>query len=311
MPNMRVTHRQIEAFRALMLCESMTEAAHSLSVTQPAVSKIVSQLEEELGFPLFNRRQGKFSPTDNAFILFAEVKQSYSGLERVMRAARRIKSRTGGNLRLTVFPSLATGFIVQVVRRIYESGNNMQLTLQAHGSEEVADLVASGLYDLGFATTPVHSTRVQVGPVMSVPSFCILPPHHRLAERNEISVLDLEGETFIATAEGTASRLRTDALFTSMNISRNIMIEARWSLTISDLVHVGLGCSIVDGFSAFAFANRGGIVRPLLEKLDFTFVSITPHSPTASSTLENFHEAFDHEFDVFHACLVQGDFAAP
>ncbi len=308
---MRVTHRQIEAFRALMLCESMTEAAHLLSVTQPAVSKIISQLEQELGLALFNRRQGKLSPTDNAFILYAEVKQSYAGLERVMRAARRIKNRTGGNLRLTVFPSLATGFIVQVVRRIYASGNDLQLTLQAHSSEEVPDLVASGLYDLGFATTPVYSARVHVGPVLSIPSFCILPPHHRLEKRSEISVLDLEGERFIATAEGTSSRLRTDALFTSMNIARNVLIEARWSLTISDLVQADLGCSIVDGFTAFAFAKRGGIVRPIKERLDFTFVSVMRQTSTISNALKQFNEAFDLEFDAFRTCLLNGEFARP
>ena len=66
---MRITHRQIEAFRALMVSGSMTEAAQYLSVTQPAVSKIISQLESELGFSLFERRQGKLSPTDDGYIL--------------------------------------------------------------------------------------------------------------------------------------------------------------------------------------------------------------------------------------------------
>ena len=306
---MRLTHRQIEAFRALMLTGSMTEAARLLSVTQPAVSKIMSQMEEELGFALFDRRQGRLSPTEDAYILFAEVKQSYSGIERVIRAARRIKDRTGGYLRLAVLPTLATGFIVQVVRRICESGDDLQLSLQAYGSEEVVDLVASGLYDLGFATTPVDNGRVQVGPVMSVPSFCILPPQHRLARRSALSIADLAGENFIATAEGTASRLRIDSLFTSMNVARNVLIEARWSLTISELVQAGLGCSIVDGFTASTFAERGGIVKPIQERLDFSFVHVTRQSSTNSHVLKRFHDAFDVEFDGFRSHLLKGEFS--
>lgn len=304
LPEMRVTHRQIEAFRALMLTGSMTEAARVLSVTQPAVSKIITQLEEELGFALFERRQGKLEPTADAFILNAEVKQSYSGLNRVMRAARRIKNRTGGSLRIAVLPTLATGFIVQVVRQLFEQGQDLHLSIQAYGSEEIADLVASGLYDLGFAMTPIDTGRVQIGPVLSVPSFCILPEGHRLSDHDEISVVDLDGENFIATAEGTTSRLRTDALFTSMNVARNIMLEARWSMTISELVHAGLGCSVVDGFTAASFARQGGTVRPLKERLDFTFVYVTSQVSAKSNVLKDFLEAFDLEFNRFRSELL-------
>ena len=308
MAEIRVTHRQIEAFRALMLTGSMTEAARLLSVTQPAISKIISQLEEEIGFSLFDRRQGKVRPTDEAFILFSEVKQSYSGLDRIARTAKRIQGGTGGSLRLAILPTLAAGFIVQVVKRLYDGNHNMQLSLQAYGSEEIADLVASGLYDLGFATTPIDSALVQVGPVLSVPSFCLLPPHHHLAQQSKVSVVDLEGEKFIAIAEGVPSRLRADSLFTSLNVTRDILIEARWSLTVSELVQAGLGCSIVDGFTASTFASHGGVVRPLKENLDFTFVQVTRRSSSKSAALTQFQEAFDSEFENFRANLLKGAF---
>ncbi|MGL1921660.1 MAG: LysR substrate-binding domain-containing protein [Hyphomicrobiales bacterium] len=308
MSDIRPTHRQIEAFRALMLSQSMTEAARHLSVTQSAVSKIISQLEEELGFSLFDRRQGKLSPTDEAHILYSEVEQSYSGLERVIRAAKRIKNRTGGNLRIAVMPAMATGFIVHVIQNLYKNSDNAYLSFQAYGSEEIVDLVASGLYDLGLTTTPIDSTRIHSGPVMSVPSFCILPPDHHLLEKQEISVSDLDGEKFIATAEGTPSRIRIDSLFASMNVAREVFIEARWSLSISELVQAGLGCSIVDGFTASTFADRGGIVRPLKEKLDFAFVSVAPQSSPSSSLVKQFHEIFEVEFRKFKTGLLTRKF---
>lgn len=308
MPKMRLTHRQVEVFRALMITGSMTKAARFLSVTQPAVSKIITQMEEELNFSLFDRKQGKLNPTDDAQILYSEVKQSYSGLEAVKRTARRIQNYTGGSLRVALMPAFAAGFITKVVCRLYENGSDTELSLQGYGSDEIVELVASGLYDIGFVTTPVDSTRIYMGPVMSIPSYCILPQNHPLSDRHEISIFDLDGESFIATPEGTSSRLRIDSLFSSMNVSRNLRIEARWSLTISELVHAGLGCSIVDGFTASAYAKHGGTVKPLKENIDFTFAYITPKVSTKIDILKQFHDAFNQEFDSFQAELLNNIF---
>lgn len=303
---MRPTHRQIEAFRALMITGSMTEAARILSVTQPAVSKIISQLEEEIGFPVFIRKQGRLKPNDNAFMLYAEVEKSFSGLEQIARVAKRIQDQSGGNLRVAVMPTLATGFIAQLISRMYdEAPEDLHLSLQAHGSDEVANLVAAGLFDIGFATTPIDDTRVRMGPVLSVPTFCILPENHLLSEKERVSIEDLENERFIATAEGTPSRIRIDSLFSSLNVTRRIVADARWSLTIADLVQSGLGCSIVDGFTASTFRQRGGIVRPLREELNFPFTYLTRTEETNDSLAGKFLGMFRKEFEDFRCHLME------
>ncbi|WP_138464370.1 LysR substrate-binding domain-containing protein [Poseidonocella sp. HB161398] len=299
MSEQRLTHRQIEAFRAVMVAASVTEAARMLSVTQPAVSKILTQLEATLGFALFERRQGGLKPTDAAFSLYTEVERSYSGLERVSRAAHRIRNRSAGRLRIAALPTFSLAFLGRVVIRMRAEHPAIQLSLQNYNSEEVVDFVAAGLCDLGFAMTPVDRNRVDVGPLMSVPAFCILPPGHRLAALPRISVRDLEGEEFIATSEGTSSRLRTDALFDSLNVARRVNVDARWSATIAELVEAGLGASIVDAFAAWQFAGRGGTVRPLEERLDFTFVCVQPRQGTGGGLARIFLDTFAEELAAF------------
>ncbi|WP_172327259.1 LysR substrate-binding domain-containing protein [Mangrovicoccus sp. HB161399] len=299
MSEIRPTHRQIEAFRAVMVAASVTEAARMLSVSQPAVSKILGQLEAALGFALFERRQGGLKPTDAAFALYTEVERSYSGLERVARAALRIRNRSAGRLRIAALPTFSLAFLGRVVIRMRAEHADVQLSMQNYNSEEVVDFVAAGLCDLGFAMTPVDRTRVEVGALMSVPSFCILPPGHRLSAQPRVSVRDLEGEEFIATSEGTSSRLRTDALFDSMNVTRRINVDARWSATISELVESGLGMSIVDAFAAWQFARRGGTVRPLAENLDFTFVCVQPRQAGRSGLAQIFLDIFGEELAAF------------
>lgn len=295
----RITHRQIEAFRAVMLSASMTDAARMLSVTQPAISKILSTLEQELGFPLFQRRQGGLKPTDEAHALYAEVNRSYSGLDRVARVARNIRDATGGRLRLAVLPTFSNAFLPRVIRRLKQGRGEIGLSIQTYNSEEVVEMVASGLADIGFSMTPIDMTRVRSSAVLRVPSFCLLPPGHRLSQAAQVSVADLAGEPFIATSEGTSSRLRIDALFSTMNVARGPLIEARWSQTIVALVQEGLGVAIIDAFAAQGYARLGGVVKPLAERVDFTFVQVQPASGLTSALAKEFLDTFDDELQRF------------
>lgn len=55
--------RQVEAFRAIMQSGSASRAAEALGITQPAVTRLVAELEKTIGFPLFDRTRGRLDPT--------------------------------------------------------------------------------------------------------------------------------------------------------------------------------------------------------------------------------------------------------
>ena len=67
---MRITHRHIEVFRALMTAGSVTAAAQALFTSQPTVSRELARLEQLLGMPLFERVRGRLQPTAQALALF-------------------------------------------------------------------------------------------------------------------------------------------------------------------------------------------------------------------------------------------------
>lgn len=83
-----MNERQINAFRQVIRLGSVTAAARALSVSQPAVSRLIGDLEAGLGFPLFERRAGKLYPTPDARNLASEVERMFYGLERLERFAR-------------------------------------------------------------------------------------------------------------------------------------------------------------------------------------------------------------------------------
>src|SRR5262245_21177406 len=68
-----LNHRQVEAFRAVMLTGGVTTAAQLMNVTQPAVSRLIRDLQESLKLPLFERRGTRLLPTAEALSLYQEV----------------------------------------------------------------------------------------------------------------------------------------------------------------------------------------------------------------------------------------------
>ena len=90
--------RQIEAFRALMLTTSTVRAAEAMHVTQPAVSRLIRELQEALELKLFERRGARRVPTNEAVSLYREVERSYVGMERIAQAAKELRTRRAGVL---------------------------------------------------------------------------------------------------------------------------------------------------------------------------------------------------------------------
>ena len=73
--------RQIEVFRMVMRCGTLTSAAEALNVSQPALSQILLHTEDELGFKLFQRVKGRLIPTPEAEDLYPEVERLFGDLE--------------------------------------------------------------------------------------------------------------------------------------------------------------------------------------------------------------------------------------
>ena len=104
----RINSRQVEAFRAMMLTGSVTEAAKLIAVTQPAVSRLLRDFQALLKMKLFERRGSGLVPTAAATALYMEVERSFVGLERITAAAEEIRSRRTGTLRIAALPGCPT-----------------------------------------------------------------------------------------------------------------------------------------------------------------------------------------------------------
>ena len=106
---------QLEAFSAVMSAGSITGAGRLLGRSQPGVTRAIQDLEYELGYALFNRKGPRVTPTQRAFLLYAEVERSlavtaFGGFLVGQQAARRMLSRGGGVLMFTGASASVKGY---------------------------------------------------------------------------------------------------------------------------------------------------------------------------------------------------------
>lgn len=275
----RIHHRQVEAFRAVMLTGSMTGAAELLGISQPAVSRLVRDFEAAVGVPLFERRGTGVFPTADAGLLLTEVERSFVGLGRIAEAAQAIRAQEAGRVRIAAMPALATSVLPRLIGRFLKDRPALRITIQPLPSHLVVEAIVAGQADFGYAISPPERPGFVIEPLPSR-AVAILPAAHRLAARARIVPDDLVGERFVTVAQGTLFHARLVAALAG--IDQILMVETAWSETACLLVAEGAGISVVDPFSASEFAGRGLAVRPFDPPIDVGIVSLRASQRSAT-----------------------------
>lgn len=269
--------RQLEAFRAVMRTGSVTNAAASLYLSQPAVSRLIAELERSVGFRLFERSKGSAPvPTPEAEAFLQEVERSFAGLQVLRQAAADIKNFRTGNLRIACLPALSTGFVPTVIKEFRASNPGVRIQLQTRSSSTVRLWVAAQQFDLGLATPGGEVQGAQAESFLKIPAVCVLPAEHSLATRPVITPADLHGEPFISLALEDPVRAKIDEVFEAAAVERDLVVETQYAMTICGLVRRGVGCAILNPLSAADFADRGIVLRKFEPLIEFEYMLYLP-----------------------------------
>ncbi|MFZ5782523.1 MAG: LysR substrate-binding domain-containing protein [Pseudomonadota bacterium] len=284
--------RQIEAFRAVVLTGGVGAAAALINVSQPAVSRLIRDLQNHLGLVLFERRGTGLVPTSEALSLYAEVERAFVGLERISQMARELRTRRAGFLRIAALPALANGFLPRFVGHFLKGRPKLDIVLSGLVSHAVLASVAQGQCDLGFAEASIEHAAVLREPMPPAPFVAVLPQDHRLARRKRLRPPDFEGENFISLGPSSLSRFRIDRLFAEHGVSRVVRIETPLSEIACALAGSGAGIVLCEPFTATEYATRGIVVRPFEPRIDFEFSTLVPANRSVPPVAREFIDGF-------------------
>lgn len=282
---MKLNLRQIEAFRAIVIFGSVTGAAKSIGISQPAVSRLLAALERSVGFDLFERRNRRLFLKTEGRILHQEIEKSFVGIEKITQKAHEIRNLKVGHLNIAAMPALSLSILADVLAEFTREYPGANVSLQIRSSPKIVEWIADQQFDLGLAAAPFDHEGIDVWYRWSPSCMCVLPKGHWLAKKRIIEASYLEGENFISYNRDIMLRFEIDKCFERAGVMRHLKIETQMSENICDFVAKGIGVSIVDPFSAMNCDNSKILAKQFRPHVPYRFGILVPaHIPRSRIT---------------------------
>lgn len=263
---MSLNLRQIEVFRAIMITGSISGAARLLSVSQPAISRLLAYTEDRLKLKLFERVKGRVQPTPEARRLFAEVDQVHQGVLRVNEIAEELRRRGTGSVRIVASPSIGEAIIPTAVARFRASYPDVRIEIEILTLTELVAKVGANRVDLGLSVLPVDEPTVFSSQIAEGRLMVICPKGHELAALKAVKVADLAPFPLIGYGSQTPYGIHVERALRSSRAPVRINTQVRFTPQACALVQAGAGIAIVDEFVLSGRTWPDIVARPLVPK---------------------------------------------
>lgn len=237
--------RQLQYFVQVARLNSFSNAAKSLYISQPTISKMIRNLEVELGADLFYREGKSIRLTDAGQILLTKAQnivESFGSLSSELDSLRKLKQ---GHIRIGLPPMVGASFFPAVIGQFHKRYPEVTIRLHEDGAKKVENDVETGLIDIGVVVLPVNMGKFHCFTFIEEKLELLVPAGHRLAGANNVRLGELADEEFVLFREDFALHDRIITACVKAGFQPNVVYESsQWDL-ISRMVAAGLGIALL------------------------------------------------------------------
>ncbi|MFW5418776.1 LysR family transcriptional regulator [Nocardiopsis sp. CNT-189] len=234
--------QSLRYFRVVARHQHISRAAEELMVAQPSLSRSIARLEADLGVPLFDRRgrQVRLNGSGEAFL------RRVDRILGEMDDARRELTDASGKVEGTV--ALASETMLTLLGALSEfraAEPGIRVRLYQSRADSMQRLLRVREVDFCVASQPLEGAALELRELVTEEVLLAVPPDHRLAGRDRVSVAELDGEPFIAPRPGYWPRELGDRLFERAGAAPDIVCEGDEPGSIQYLIEAGLGVGLI------------------------------------------------------------------
>lgn len=237
--------RTLAWFREVADGATVTETARRAHLTQPALTRALARLEQEVGAELFQRVGKTLAPTPAGRLFRAHVAELLDRHAQALRAVAELTDPARGTVPLTFLHTLGTWLVPPLLSRFRAEFPEVAFELTQHGETGLAEELLSGTADLAITSDDPGHPQLRWRRLLTEPLFLAVPAGHRLARRSRVRLTELAGETFILLRPGFALRATTEALCASAGFTPRAGFEGEEVETLRGLVAAGLGVALL------------------------------------------------------------------
>jgi DNA-binding transcriptional LysR family regulator len=242
---MRINLNQLRSFFLVAREKSVTKAARSLFITQPAVTMQIKSLEEDLELRLFNKYGKSLQLTHAGEVLFEYAERIFEIVEEMEYVLRGHAELKHGTLTIGTTRSFAKYLMPDLLARYQERYPDVKVSLKVGSSQNISDGLMAFKYDLGIIGRLPFRSKLKVVPYSNEPFCLVTSPNHQLASREAVSLEDLKNEPLIIREEGSGSRYAILSLLGSLGVNPFVVLEAESVEFIKEYVIKGRGISFL------------------------------------------------------------------
>jgi DNA-binding transcriptional LysR family regulator len=232
-------------FQIVAKQKSFTKASEELNLSQPALSRSILRLEEEVGVPLLERKSRGVVLNQYGKVFLETVNQVLSNMKETKQTIHDMVDPLHGNISLAFIQTLGSSFVPDLISEFQKEFPNIQFQLSQNISSKILKEIHDANIDIGFCSPLEPHEGLCSIPVLSEELFLIVPAAHRLAGKEMVNLSEVADDPFIFFKPQTALHDLIHNLCNEAGFLPRKVFEGYEERTVSDLVGANLGVAIV------------------------------------------------------------------
>lgn len=260
---------KLETLLTVAELKNFTKSAEKLSLTQPAVSHHISQLEDELGAKIFVRGKGEFKPTAEGEIIIRYAKRMKAMYGKLITELSDNEKHMS-TIRIGITHTAESNLITETLAKYGSQNRNISITIITDTIKNLYDMLEN--YELDLAIVESKPTAHNMNCLMLDTDYlvCVLSNNNPISKHSMVTLNELKNEQMILRLPTSATRMLFEATLVSIGETIdnfNVALEVDNIATIKDLIRKDLGISILPKSACMDELNKGKLAALPIENL--------------------------------------------
>lgn len=284
-------------FYIVATCGSISGAAKQLYISQPAISKSITKLEQYLQVSLFYRTSKGVSLTPEGEILYKQVATAFYALKQGEQKAKQAAALGVGSISIGVSTTLCKYILLPYLQKFIADNPHIKISISCQSTNQTVAALKDGSIDIGLIGEVPSQSELVFYPIQEIEDIFVTTEHYmqNLQERNELSEAPLlSNATLMLLDKQNLTRQYIDTFLSAQNIANEQLIEVTTMDLLIEFAKIGLGIAcVIEDFVKEELAN-GTLIRLPLDapipkrKIGFAYCTSANPNPSVAKFIAEF-----------------------